>query len=583
MSFRWNYARLENDSALSTLQQQLGVSPVIARLLALRGITNYDKAKTFFRPGDRHVHNPYKMRDMETAATRLAAAIRNQESILIYGDYDVDGTTSTSILYLFFKQFGLKPLYFIPHRFKDGYGISIDGIQKAIEQEASLVVSVDCGITAIDEADYAREQGLDLIICDHHNAGADLPEAYAVIDPKRPDCNYPFDGLSGAGVAYKLVQATLEKLGLPESNAHQFLDLVAISIASDIVPLIDENRALMREGLKLINTNPRVGIRALAELIRLNIGTISTSQIVFSLGPRINAAGRMQNASLAVELLIAEDYAHAKNKAQELESINKKRRDTDTLTMTQAMEIIENDTNLEKETALVLHDPGWHLGVIGIVASRIVDMYCRPTIMLSTVDGYIKGSARSIKGFNIYNALQQCGDLLVQFGGHAFAAGLTMKPENLPAFRNRLREVIAEDLCQDDFKPELTIDAELDLSKVDLKFWKILNQFEPFGPQNLRPVFVSRSLRVVGTPSVVGNGHLKMKVSQNGSAPFDVIGFNMHEHLPMVLKANGSGIDIAYVLEENTWRQKKSLQIRLKDVAQTRDHKKLRATAGLNE
>jgi single-stranded-DNA-specific exonuclease len=583
MSFRWNYARLENNSALSTLQQQLGVSPIIARLLALRGITTYDKAKTFFRPGDRHVHNPYEMKDMDAAATRLAAAIRNQEKILIYGDYDVDGTTSTALLYLFFKQFGLKPLYFIPHRFKDGYGISVEGIQKAIEQEASLVVSVDCGITAISEADFAREQGLDLIICDHHNAGSSIPQAFAVIDPKRPDCDYPFDGLSGAGVAYKLVQATLEKLGLPQSHAQQYLDLVAISIASDIVPLIDENRALMREGLKIINTNPRVGVRALAELVRLNIGSISTSQIVFSLGPRINAAGRMRDAGVAVELLISEDYEQAKGKAQELESINKRRRDTDTETMTRAMEIIENEMNLEQETALVLHEDNWHLGVIGIVASRIVDMYCRPTIMLSTVDGYVKGSARSIKGFNIYNALQKCEDLLVQFGGHAFAAGLTMKPENLPAFRKRLREVIAEDLCQDDFKPELTIDAELDLSKIDLKFWKILNQFEPFGPQNLRPVFVSRSLRVVGTPSVVGNGHLKMRVAQNGSAPFDVIGFNMHEHLPLVREANGTGIDIAYVLEENTWRQKKSLQIRLKDVAQTQEHKKIRVAAGAPE
>lgn len=565
MSFRWIFAQPEDATAVSALQQSLGVSPVIAHLLALRGIKTFDQAKTFFRPTQENIYDPFLMKDMDVAASRLAVAIRNQEKVLVYGDYDVDGTTATSIVYLFLKQFGLEANYFIPHRFKDGYGISIEGIEKAIESDAKLIVSVDCGITAVDEAKYAKEKGIDLIICDHHNAGDVIPDAVAVLDPKRPDCTYPFDGLSGAGVAYKLVQATLTALGLNGSNASQFLDLVAISIASDIVPLVDENRVLMRQGLKLINETPRTGIKALANLIKMEIGSISTSQIVFSLGPRINAAGRMGDAAKAVELLISDTDETAAEQARELEAINKKRRDKDSETMKGALEIIEQDVNVDKASVVVLHNDDWHLGVIGIVASRIVDLYCRPTVMLSTVDGQIKGSARSIKGFNIYNALKKCDDLLLQFGGHEFAAGLTMEECNLEEFKVRLQEVVSSDLCDDDFKPELLVDAELDLSKVDLKFWKVLNQFEPYGPLNMRPTFVSRGLQVVGTPSVVGNGHLKMKVSQNGSEPFDVIGFNMHDYLPKVRE--GKGIDIAYVLEENNWNRKKSIQIRLKDVA----------------
>ena len=567
MSFRWIFAQPEDATAVSALQQSLGVSPVIAHLLALRGIKTFDQAKTFFRPTQENIYDPFLMKDMDVAASRLAAAVRNQEKVLVYGDYDVDGTTATSIVYLFLKQFGLEANYFIPHRFKDGYGISIEGIEKAIESDAKLIVSVDCGITAVDEAKYAKEKGIDLIICDHHNAGDVIPDAVAVLDPKRPDCTYPFDGLSGAGVAYKLVQATLTALGLNGSNASQFLDLVAISIASDIVPLVDENRVLMRQGLKLINETPRTGIKALANLIKMEIGSISTSQIVFSLGPRINAAGRMGDATKAVELLISDTDETAAQQARELEDINKKRRDKDSETMKGALEIIEQDVNVDKASVVVLHNDDWHLGVIGIVASRIVDLYCRPTVMLSTVDGQIKGSARSIKGFNIYNALKQCDDLLLQFGGHEFAAGLTMEECNLEEFKVRLQEVVSSDLCDDDFKPELLVDAELDLSKVDLKFWKVLNQFEPYGPLNMRPTFVSRGLQVVGTPSVVGNGHLKMKVAQNGSEPFDVIGFNMHDYLPKVRESNGKGIDIAYVLEENNWNRKKSIQIRLKDVA----------------
>ena len=567
MSFRWTYAQPVSGEAVSVLQNQLGVSETIARLLVIRGVDSFEKAKCFFRPKTDLLHDPYLMKDMDRGAARLARAIRDQEKVLVYGDYDVDGTSATAIVFTFLKQFGVDVSYFIPHRFKDGYGISIDGIKKAMELDATVVVSVDCGITAIDEAKFAKEQNIDLIICDHHTAGDETPDAYAVLNPKQPDCNYPFDGLSGAGVAFKLVQAVITELGLPASTSDVYLDLVALSIASDIVPIVDENRVLMRLGLRQLNESPRVGLKSLMELIKLNIGSVSTTQIVFSIGPRINAAGRMGDAGIAVELMTSEDYESAAKYARELEAINVRRRNTDSLTMERALGIIESDLKMEETPAVILHDPDWHLGVIGIVASRIVDLYCRPTIMLSSVDGMLKGSARSIKGFNIYDALKKCEDHLVQFGGHEFAAGLTLTEDQLKPFIKRFKEIADCDLCEEDFKPELMIDADLDLEFIDVKFWKLLSQFEPFGPDNMRPVFVSKNLKVVGTPTIVGNGHLKMRVAQNGSGMFEAIGFNMHEYLPKVRACANGGLDMAYVLEENTWNNKTTLQMRIKDIS----------------
>lgn len=566
MSFRWVYAEPEQEETVSTLQEQLGISPKIARLLALRGIDSYDKAKSFFRPDLSRVHDPFLMKDMDKATERLAEAIREGQKILIYGDYDVDGTTSTSVLFLFLKQFGVDVDFYIPHRFKEGYGINEEGIQYAVDIGADLMVSVDCGITAIEETEQARAHGIDLVICDHHNVGDSIPDAVAVLDPKRKDCNYPFDGLSGAGVGFKLVQGTIKKLGLSEQMAYELLDLVAISIASDIVPIQDENRILMAEGLKQINTDPRVGVKALLDLINMKVGSLTASNIVFSIGPRINAAGRMGDAKKAVFLLISETDSEARSRAEELENINQARRDKDTETMDEAKAIVDRDYNLEKVSSMVLHQPDWHLGVIGIVASRLVDTYGRPAVMLSTVDGKIKGSARSIEGFNIYEAFKKCEDLLEQFGGHEYAAGLTIPKENLEEFRRRIDEIAADHLSEDDFTPELPIDCELDLSEVNMRFWKLLSQFEPFGPGNLRPIFVSRDVEVVGVPTIVGKGHLKMKVAQNGSGPFDVIGFNMHEHMPTVRNSGEEKIDIAYSLEENHWNGRRTLQIRLRDL-----------------
>ncbi|MEX0724263.1 MAG: single-stranded-DNA-specific exonuclease RecJ [Gracilimonas sp.] len=564
MSFRWVYAQPDQEESAPDLRSKLGIPDKIARLLAIRGIKTYDDAKYFFRPKIDNLHDPFLMKDMDNGAERLALAIRKSEKVLVYGDYDVDGTTATSCIYTFLKEFGVDADYYIPHRFKEGYGINPDGIKYAEDINATLIVSVDCGITAIEEAKVAKEKGIDLIICDHHTVGDEIPDAVAVLDPKRPDCNYPFDGLSGAGVGFKLIQGTIVKLGLPKSVAFKFLDLVAISIASDIVPIIDENRVLMKAGLSMIQKSPRVGIEALLDLINVNKEEVNTSKIVFSIGPRINAAGRMGDASTAVKLMIAETLAEAKSHAYELESINLRRRDTDSKTMKEAMAQIDKDFDMEETSTIVLYAEDWHLGVIGIVASRLVDLYHRPAIMLSNVEGKVKGSARSIKGFNIYNAIKKCEDLLEQFGGHEFAAGLTLSEKNLTEFRRRMNELAFTDLSDNSFEPELTIDAKLDLSDVDMKFWKLLSQFEPFGPGNLRPIFVSEGVKVVGEPTIVGNGHLKMRVKQENSGVFDTIGFNMHEYLPGV--RDGNPFKVAYVIEENNWNGRRTLQLRLKDI-----------------
>lgn len=564
MSFRWVYAQPEQKDRVSALEQALGVPERIAHLLAIRGIDNYEDAKTFFRPQIELLHDPFLMKDMDLGADRLALAIRKSEKVLVYGDYDVDGTTATACLYTFLKEFGVDAEYYIPHRFKEGYGINPEGIQYAESIGAHLIVSVDCGITAIEESKEIIEKGMELIICDHHTVGDTLPTAVAVLDPKRPDCSYPFDGLSGAGVGFKLIQGTLVKLGLPGSIAYKYLDLVAISIASDIVPIIDENRILMKAGLQMIQSSPRVGIRALLELIKMPIEDITTSKIVFSIGPRINAAGRMGDASTSVKLMIADSYSAAKELASELESINLRRRDKDTQTMEEALAQIDDELDIDEISTFVLYKPDWHLGVIGIVASRLVDLFHRPAIMLSNVEGKIKGSGRSIKGFNIYDAMKQCEDLLEQFGGHEFAAGLTLEEKNLSEFRRRINQIAYQGLSGSKFEPELTIDSKLELREIDMKFWKLLVQFKPYGPSNLRPIFVSENVEAVGVPTVVGNGHLKMRVRQGDSGVFDVIGFNMHEFLPSV--RNGNKFDVAYVLEENFWNGRRTLQMRLRDI-----------------
>ena len=567
MSFRWVITQLEQKEAVSNLMEILNVPEAIARLLAIRGISSFEDAKQFFRPSLNELYDPFLMKDMDRASERLSLAIRSNEKVLVYGDYDVDGTTATAIVYNFLKEFGVVVDYYIPHRFKEGYGINPEGVQYAYEMGAQVIVSVDCGITAIEEAEEIKALGMDLIICDHHTVGATLPDAYAVLDPKREDCSYPYDGLSGAGVGFKLVQATLARLGLPAKIAYDYLDLLAVSIASDIVPIIDENRILMWAGLDRLRTNPRVGIQALMDHIRVPQAELDTKKIVFSIGPRINAAGRMGDASTAVKLLIAKDEPEAKSMARELESINAKRRNTDITTMNEAVEQIEEQLNMDRISALVLFNPDWHLGVIGIVASRLVDLYHRPTIMLSEVDGKIKGSARSIRGFNIYEAILECDDLLEQFGGHEYAAGLTLKNGVLKEFRKRMNSKAVEELSGSSFEAELLVDAEINLSEIDGKFWKLLHQFQPFGPGNTKPLFASRGLSKVGVPTIVGNGHLKLRLKQEDSPIFDAIGFNMHDLMPIV--RDEKKFDIAYELEENTWNGNTTIQIHLRDIKES--------------
>lgn len=566
MPFRWVYTGPAEQGSVRELHHSLGVSKTIARLLTLRNIHTCDQARSFLKPQIDQLHDPFLMRDMEKASLRLSRAIRSDETVLVYGDYDVDGTTGIAALLLFLQEFGVDVHFDIPCRFKDGCGVGPEAVREAASAGASLIITVDCGISAFEAADLARSLGIDMIVCDHHTVGEQLPDAHAILNPKRPDCDYPFDGLSGAGVGFKLIQATVEKLGLGRDVATRYLDLIAISIASDIVPLIDENRVMMSAGLDLINRCPRPGIQALLKQIHARKGSVQTSTLVFSIGPRINAAGRLGDAAAAVSLMISRRRAEAERMAAELEAINTARREVDALTMKEAVQKVEREVNMDQVSSLVLHSPDWHLGVIGIVASRLVDLYSRPVILLTTVDGMIKGSARSVRGFNIYEALKACDDLLVQFGGHQYAAGMTLKPSKLDKFKRRIDELASLALADNDFVPELKVDLQIDLNDVDREFLQSLNRFRPFGPGNVKPVFVSKGVELSGLPTIVGKGHLKMRFRQRGSGVFDAIGFHMHDYLPMVRDTGRKRIDIAYEVEENHWNGNGPLQLKLRDI-----------------
>lgn len=569
MKSRWVMRPSPGDEVVAGLRGSLNDLPeALARSLALRGITSLESARLFFRPDLAHVHDPFLMKDMDAGVDRLVQAIDRRERVLVYGDYDVDGTTSAALMVSFLQDCGVDAIYFIPHRIRDGYGLRPIGIDFAANAGASLIVALDCGITAHEEAIYARDRGIDLVICDHHTAEDTIPEAVAVLNPKRPDCPYPFKGLSGCGVGFKLLQGVMKRRAVPADQALQYLDLVALSIASDIVPIVGENRVLMRAGLQQIRAHPRLGLRKLAEATGMDLNSCDTGRIVFGIGPRINAAGRLSDARIAVDLLLTNDDEHGRRLAEQLESINKERRELDGGILDEA--VVEADESSE-EHALVLHRPDWHIGVIGIVASRLVERYYLPVVMLTTVDGAVKGSARSIKGFNIYDALSECSDLLQRFGGHAYAAGLTLPLENVGELRSRLNSVAGSRLTEDIRRPDLEIDSPLRLDHVDDRFWAVLKQFAPFGPENKRPVFVSQDVSIVGHPSVVGSGHLKFKVRQSDapeSPVYEVIGFNMHEHLPMIRAHRGAndGVHVAYSIDRNTWNGRSSLQLRLKDI-----------------
>lgn len=572
MTNKWVMHPPPDEQIVADLRSALNELPAaLARVLAIRGIASYDQAKLFFRPEITHLHDPFLMTDMDRAANRVLQAIEAKERVLVYGDYDVDGTTATAVMVSFLRSRGLDPVYFIPHRIRDGYGLTKIGIDFAANSSATLIIALDCGITAFDEASYAKSMGLDLIVCDHHTADETIPDAVAVLNPKRPDCNYPFDGLSGCGVGFKLIQAVLTKLGGDPEEATRYLDLVALSIASDIVPIVDENRVMMRLGLNVIRSNPQLGLRMLAGESGLDLSSCDTGNIVFSIGPRINAAGRLSDARHAVDLLLTSDEAIAQRLAAELNEINLERRQIDTETLEQALEIAKSDPEVGEANTLVLHDPRWHVGVIGIVASRLVDQFYRPVVMLTTVDDVVKGSARSIKGFSIYDALKDSADLMIRFGGHEYAAGLTLLEKDVPELRKRLRAYADRTMTEDMLHPEIVIDSALDLTDLTDRFWAVLKQFGPFGPENKRPVFYGRDLMVVGYPSVVGSGHLKFRVRQADGAsgqPIDVIGFNMHDHLPTVRETSSQRdlLEMVFTVDENNWNNRRSLQLKLKDV-----------------
>jgi len=563
MNKRWAVRDNPDEAVVRELAAALNISDVLSTLLIHRGIANYEDARLFFRPDDRHLHDPFLMKGMEKAVTRIETAIAAGEKILIYGDYDVDGTTAVSLVYSFFKKYYNNLDYYVPDRYLEGYGISTKSIDFATENDFSLIIALDCGIKSVDKIAYANEKAIDYIICDHHLPGDELPAAVAVLDPKRADCEYPYKELSGCGIGFKLIQAYAEKNDIPFSEIECFLDLVAISIACDIVHITGENRVLAHLGLQKINNSPCMGVKTLMEVAGRR-SNYTISDVVFSLGPRINAAGRIDHAKHAVELLVNAEEAGAKEKSELINIHNTERKGHDLQITEQALSMIENDDKLIARKSTVLFNEEWNKGVIGIVASRLTEKYYRPTIVLTQSSGYVAGSARSVLGYDLYEALCGCSDLLIQFGGHKYAAGLTMHPENLEAFVERFEEVVSSTIRPEQLIQEIQIDAELRLSQVDAKFFRILNQFAPFGPGNMAPVFLSKGVYVCGVPNIVGQGHVKMTVMQDDSAMFDCIAFGQGEHLSELV--SGARFDMCYTIEENVWKEKRTIQLNVKGI-----------------
>ncbi len=563
MEKRWVEQEKADAQIVEKLSKELNVDEVLANMMAKRGINSFEEAKDFFRPDIRTLHDPFLMKDMPEAIERIEAAIKNKENILIYGDYDVDGTTSVALTYSFFKEIHPNINYYIPDRYKEGYGISTQGIDYAAENNYQLIIALDCGIKSVDKIDYANDKGIDFIICDHHLPGDEIPNAIAVLDPKRKDCTYPYKELSGCGLGFKLIQAYADKNNMPFSLVEEYLDLVAVSIASDIVPITGENRTLAYFGLKKLNENPCKGLQALIELSGKS-NDFSITDIVFNIGPRINAAGRIDDAKKAVQLLVAASSEIAEDAGFIINLKNAERKEFDSNITEQALNMILNSPEMKHRKSTVVYHESWHKGVIGIVASRLTEKYYRPTIVLTQSNGHVAGSARSVLGYDLYEALCECSDLLEQFGGHKYAAGLTMKTENVAAFSKRFEEVVCATITDDLLIQQISLESEIELSKIDAKFFRILNQFEPFGPQNMSPVFISRNVSSYGYGSMVGNNHLKINIRQQDSPSFDCIGFGLGEHLEKI--NNGKPFDICYTIEENVWKEKRNIQLNIKGI-----------------
>ncbi len=575
MTKRWVLKQNVDPKKIKELSESLNINKTLAKLLVQRNIHTFDEARNFFRPSLEQLHDPFLMKDMEKAVSRIDEAIKNKEKILIYGDYDVDGTTAVALVYTFFKDFHDQIGFYIPDRYSEGYGISYKSIDFAAENNYKLVIALDCGIKAVEKVQHAKEKGLDFIICDHHRPGDTIPPAVAVLDAKRTDCNYPYDELSGCGVGFKLIQAYSKKYELPFENLIQYLDLVVVSIASDIVPITGENRILAYYGLKLLNSNPRPGLQAILNLANLGktIGNtnkltrnLGISDLVFMVGPRINAAGRIETGNNSVELLIANKPDEAGEMADLINECNNERRSLDSLTTTSALEKIGENEDLRKGKATIVYDPEWHKGVIGIVASRLTEVYYKPTIVFCKSNGLITGSARSVKDFDIYDAIDACSDLLEHFGGHKYAAGLSLKPENLDAFQKRFMQIVEDTITEEMMIPEIEIDAEINLTDISPKFFRILRQFAPFGPGNMSPVFRTRRLIDTGFSRIVGKNHIKLSVVHPHISGFPVSGiaFQLGDHFDVV-KSN-QPFSLCYHLEENEWNGKVSLQLNVKDI-----------------
>ena len=564
MKMQWEFIETTPLAAVKQLANAIDVPPIIARIMLNRGIDSMQDAKDFFNVELAQLHDPLLMADMAKAVERLARAISRQERVLIYGDYDVDGTTGTALLTLALRALGYHAPHYIPDRMREGYGLSLPGVEKAKAAGTDLILAVDCGVTALKEIARARELGMDVIVCDHHQPGGQLPPANALLNPKRNDCPYPFKELCGVGVAFKLMQALFRQLKHDENELYRHLDLVAIGSAADIVPLVDENRIFVKHGLERLNRTENVGLRALLQVCGLQTTLLDSGQVLFVIAPRINAVGRMGDAGRAVNLLISENAAEALAIAQILDAENRERRSVDDETYREAVEIIETQCDPVHDTAFVLHQDHWHSGVIGIVASRVVEKYYRPTVMISTTNGVGKGSVRSISGFDIHHALSQCADILKAFGGHKYAAGLTIDLALIPTLRQRLQAVARQMLTDDMLVPKLRIDGEIRLSEIENRLVNFLKALAPYGPQNMRPAFVSRGVRVAGTPQIVGNNHLRFHVAQDNKR-LDCIGFGLGDKLHL-LNNGKSEIDLAYLIEENTYQGRTSLQLRVKDI-----------------
>lgn len=565
---RWTIKPTPTVKNIEHLSKELKVEPLVAHLLLQRGITTYEEAKVFFRPELAHLHDPFLMKDMDKAVERIETAIANEENILVYGDYDVDGTTAAALMCSYLLESYPNVATYIPDRYSEGYGVSIQGIDFAADNDISLIIALDCGVKAVDQVNYAKEKGVDFIICDHHRPGDSLPEAVAILDPKREDCEYPYKELCGCGVGFKLIQALASKQGLTTEELLPYLDLVATAIGADIVPITGENRVLASYGLRVINHNPRVGFKAIIEQIKKTSLTIT--DVVFIIAPRINAAGRIKHGQHAVNLLVERDLDSARLFAAEIEQYNSDRKNLDQKITEEALEQI-HDNSEEKRFTSVVYNENWHKGVIGIVASRLTETYYRPTLVFTKSGDKLAASARSVKGFDVYNALEACSDCLEQFGGHKYAAGLTLQEEQYEKFKEQFEKVVADTIDPKLLEPEISIDVPITVDHISSKLMRIVKQFAPFGPGNMTPVFMAEKLMDTGYGKGVGEGakHLKLKVKRANSTntiekAYDAIGFNLGSKLGIV-KNNGI-FNAVFSLDENEWNGAVNLQLKLRDI-----------------